>query len=80
MKQVLRHALRKLKKHSTACCKGLCQRKYKQTVKLVPREMDCKSDRSPLPPNGTQHGGQPASTEDLNRLKLLKLQENGDLS
>ena len=57
--------------------------KYFDKFKLVPREMDCKSGRSPLPPNGIQHGGQPAgsaSTEDLNRLKLLKLQENGDLS
>lgn len=57
--------------------------KYFDKFKLVPREMDCKSGRSPLPPNGIQHGGQPADsarTEDLNRLKLLKLQENGDLS
>ena len=57
--------------------------KYFEKFKLVPREMDCKSDRSPLPPNGIQHGGQPAdsaSTKDLNRLKLLKLQENGNLS
>ena len=57
--------------------------KYFDKFKLVPREMDCKSGRSPFPPNGIQHGGQPAdsaSTEDLNRLKLLKLQENGDLS
>ena len=47
------------------------------------REVDRKSRRSPLPPNGIQHGGQwadSANTEDLNRLKLLKLQENGDLS
>lgn len=57
--------------------------KYFDKFKLMPREMDCKSGRSPLPPNGIQHGGQPADsarTEDLNRLKLLKLQENGDLS
>lgn len=57
--------------------------KYFDKFKLVPKEMDCKSGRSPLPPNGIQHGGQPADsarTEDLNRLKLLKLQENGDLS
>lgn len=57
--------------------------KYFDKFKLVPREMDCKSGRSPLPPNGIQHRGQPADsarTEDLNRLKLLKLQENGDLS
>lgn len=57
--------------------------KYFDKFKLVPREMDCKSGRRPLPPNGIQHGGQPADsarTEDLNRLKLLKLQENGDLS
>ena len=47
------------------------------------REVDCKSGRSPLPPNGIQHGDQwadSANTEDLNRLKLLKLQENGHLS
>ena len=51
--------------------------KYFDKFKLVPREMDCKSGRS------LQHGGQwadLANTEDLNRLKLLKLQENGDLS
>lgn len=57
--------------------------KYFDKFKLVPKEMDCKSGRSPLPPKGIQHGGQPADsarTEDLNRLKLLKLQENGDLS
>ena len=57
--------------------------KYFDKFKLVPREMDCKSGHSPLPPNDIKHGGQPAdsaSTEDLNHLKLLKLQENGNLS
>ena len=36
--------------------------KYFDKFKLVPREMDCKSGRSPLPPNGIQHGGQPAES------------------
>ena len=57
--------------------------KYFEKFKLVPTEMRCKSGRSPLPPNGIQHGGNwtdSATTEDLNRLKLLKLQENGDFS
>lgn len=38
VKQVLRHALPKLQKHSTACCKDLCQRKYKQTVARLVNE------------------------------------------
>ena len=46
--------------------------KYFEKFKLVPTEMGCKSGRSPLPPNGIQHGGNwtnSATTEDLNRLK-----------
>ena len=57
--------------------------KYFDKFKLVPKEMDCKSSRSPLETNSIQRGGQwvdSANTEDLNCLKLLKLQENGDLS
>lgn len=57
--------------------------KYFDKFKLVPREMVCKSSRNSLPTNAIQNGGQlgvSANTEDLNRLKLLKLQENGDLS
>ena len=57
--------------------------KYFDRFKLVPREMVCKSSRNSLPTNAIQNGGQlgvSANTGDLNRLKLLKLQENGDLS
>jgi len=57
--------------------------KYFDKFKLVHREMVCKSSRNSSPPNAIQNGGQlgvSANTEDLNRLKLLKLQENGDLS
>lgn len=57
--------------------------KYFDKFKLVPREMACKSSRNSSPTNAIQNGGQlgvSANTEDLNRLKLLKLQENGDQS
>ena len=57
--------------------------KYFDKFKLVPKEMVCKSSRNSLSTNAIQNGGQlgvSANTEDLNRLKLLKLQENGDLS
>ena len=56
--------------------------KYFDKFKLVPREMGSGGHR-PKPTNGIQSGGQlgdSANTEGLNRLKLLKLQENGDLS
>ena len=57
--------------------------KYFDKFKLVPREMVCKSSHNSLLTNAIQNGGQlgvSANTEDLSRLKLLKLQENGDLS
>ena len=50
--------------------------KYFEKFKLVPRELGT-CDKS------IQRGGQigvSTQTEHLNRLKLLKLQENGDLS
>ena len=57
--------------------------KYFDKFKLVPKEMGSGGGQKPKPTNGIQSGGQlgdSANREDLNRLKLLKLQENGDLS
>lgn len=59
--------------------------KYFDKFKLVPREMvsSCDGHSSLTTKANVQSGGQlgdSANTEDLNRLKLLKLQENGDLS
>ena len=57
--------------------------KYFDKFKLVPREMGSGRGHRPKPTNGIQSEGQlgdSANMEDLNRLKLLKLQENGDLS
>ena len=52
--------------------------KYFDKSKLVPREIGSGTQS-----NGIQSGGlfgDSASTENFNHLKLLKLQENGDLS
>ena len=74
--------------HAVICTKTFtmtdCEAaKYFDKFKLVPREMVCKSSRNSLPTNAIQNGAQlgiSANTEDLNPLKLLKLQENSDLS
>ena len=57
--------------------------KYFDKFKLVPRDMGSGGGHRPKPTNRIESGGQLgdlANTEDLNCLKLLKLQENGDLS
>ena len=38
VKQVLRHALRKLQKHPSTCCRDLCPRQYKQTLARLVNE------------------------------------------